>query len=1016
MKIIYLFILILISSSQFALSQSPPFKQFKSSDGLPSPDVYDCMQDSEGYMWFATADGISRFDSHEFRNFSAKDGLNSNTILNIAEKDNKLYIGTQLDGINTYSDNKISNLNFKRNSKKFDLHKIIFHKNKLYNFFHTEIRMIEGDSSISIFHIVNDYTSGKQTFIVYWLQSINNERLIAATSDGLYEVKGKIFEKLFVPGLENEVLYFVTSDKNNNIFASGDNIIYKISGDKIIDTYKFNFEKETKIYRLLVDQYGTVWFSVMNEGLFRFNPVSNHLSDLNKKLDAEKLHVNAIYQDKKNNVWVCTFGKGAYCFYNTFINNYSTKDGLSNPNVLSITGDKNQRIYCGTFNGLSVLEQDSFTIVNTLGDISVTDYIRTIKKANDSLLILSYVTEKKEFYEIMYKNVKLLYAICRSPVFINKDTLLGGSWDNFLGAYTPFINTELQKNSKFVYRIGETIPKNKINDLLKDREGKVWIASDLGVSLLQNNSVRFIVTNKLNGQFGNLKEDEHGFIWACGEKGLFILKDTSVIFEFAKKNHESISGIELDNKGSAWLATSEGLYGMSVNYYEGSVNLKEEYLLNEKAGLISNDISSLYYEKTGNLLWAGTSNGLTSVNLDRFEKQLKDSLPLRILSIGTADSVYNLSGIISFPDYTNDIRISFSSFDINSIGNLTYKYKLNKDDTVWNNSSENIISFPSLQYGDYNFQIYAQNNFGKVSEVSSANFKVETPFTRSYFFYTLIGFSAMSLTGLAVSRSLKKKYILENERNTFKNQISDLKQRSLVSMMNPHFVFNSLNSIQSFYNYKENESANEYLAKFSRLIRMNLDFADKTFIKLSDELERLESYLILEKMRFDDNLIYEIWVSDDIDPEKTEIPNMIIQPFVENAIWHGILKSQNAGKVTVNIFHSQLPDEIRKNYQIQLHSTLSNISSSIDPNPVHCIKIEITDNGIGINKCQKIKSTDHISRGISVIKERLSILHHYTGETELVKITDRSELQDPESGTIVEIYLTPNICKVNSAE
>lgn len=963
-------------------------------------------------MWFSTANGMSRFDSHKFRNFSEKEGLNSNTILSITEKDKKLYIGTLLDGINIFSDNKISNYNFIRNVR-YDLHKVLFHKNILYNYFHTDIRMIEGDSSISIFHILNEYSSGKPTFIVYCMHSFNNERLLAATSDGIYEIKEKRFEKLFIQGLENEVLYFITGDKNNNVYVSGDNIIYKISDDKVIDTYKFNFDKEKKLYRLLVDQYGSVWFSVLNEGLFRFNPFNNHLSDLNKKLDAVKLHVNSIYQDKKNNVWVSTFGKGVYCFYNTFINNYTTKDGLSNPNVLSITGDKNQRIYCGTFNGLSILEQDSFTIVNTLGDISVTDYIRTVRKANDSLFILSYVTEKKEFYNIMYKNVKLLYAVCRSPVFISKDTLLGGSWDNFTAVYTPFSYSDLQNKQKFIYKIGETIPKNKINDLLKDREGRVWIASDLGVSLLQNNNVRFIVTNKLKGQFGNLKEDKNGFIWACGENGLFILKDTSVILEFSKKDHESISGIEFNNDGLVWLATSEGIYGMSVHYNDGNVNLKEEYLLNEKAGLISNDISSLYYEKFSNILWAGTSNGLTSVNLEGLERQLKDSLPLRILSLGTSDSVYNLSGNISFPDQTNDIRIAVSSFDINSAGNLIYKYKLNKDDTIWNSTNENVIRFQSLQFGDYNFQIYAENNFGKVSEVSSADFKVETPFTRSYFFYTLIGLSAMSLTGLAVSRSFKKKYFIEKERNTFKNQISDLKQRSLVSMMNPHFVFNSLNSIQSFYNYKENESANEYLAKFSRLIRMNLDFADKTYIKLSDELERLESYLILEKMRFDDNLKYEIWVSDDIDPEKTEIPNMIIQPFVENAIWHGILKSHKEGKVTVNIFHSQLPEEIRENYHIQIHSSLEKKPASIDPNPVHCIKIEIIDNGIGINNCQKNKSSDHISRGISVIKERLSILHHYTGETELVKITDRSDLPVPESGTIVEIYLTPNVCKVS---
>lgn len=1014
MKKLHLLILLLFTSFQYTYSQSPPFKQFKTSDGLPSPDVYDCMQDSEGYMWFATENGISRFDSYSFQNYSKDDGLNSNTILSIVEKDKHIYIGTLFDGINVFNENKISNLNFKRESR-YDLHKIVFHKDQLYNYFPARINVLDGDSSVSILYYIHDYSSGKLPFIVYRLHSFNNEKLLAATSYGLYVVNGKRFEKLKIEGLENEVLYFITSDKNNNIYASGDNIIYKIAGDKITDTYKFNFTKEKKVYRMLIDPYGSVWFSVLNEGLFRYSPVNNHLTDLNKKLDTEKLHVNAINQDSKNNIWICTFGKGVFCFYNTFINNYNTKDGLSNPNILSVTGDKNQRLYCGTYNGLSVLEKDSFTVLKSSGTInSFTDYIRTIKKVNDSLFVVNHNTDNREFYSKDYKNVKLVYTQTRCPVFISTDTLLGGSWDNFISVYTPFIHPIAQKINQFIYKIGEIIPKNLVNDLLKDSKGIVWSASDLGISIVKNKDLKFLNKEKLSRRFKYLKEDKNGFVWACGEKGLFILKDTNVVFEFSEKGNENITGIEFNNEGHAWLATVKGIYGMSVYYDEGKVNLKEEYLLNENAGLASNDISSLYYEKTTNILWAGTSSGLTSVNLDGFEKQLKDSLPLRILSIGTTDAIYNLYQSISFPEYVNDIKISVSSFDINSTGNLLYKYKLNKEDIAWNSVSGNIINFPSLAYGDYDFQIYAANSLGKVSDTSTVSFKVETPFIRSYFFYAIVALSAMGLTGFAVSRSSKKKYIIEKERNTFKNQISDLKQRSLVSMMNPHFVFNSLNSIQSFYNYKENESANEYLAKFSRLIRMNLDYADKTFIKLSDELERLESYLTLEKMRFDENLKYEIWVSDDIDPEKTEIPNMIIQPFVENAIWHGILKSQNAGKVTVNIFHSKLPEEIRKNYQIQIHSALKgNKPDSLDPHPVHCIKIEIIDNGIGIKNCQKNKTSDHISRGISVIKERLSILHHYAGETELVKITDRSELPDPESGTIVEIYLTPNICKVN---
>jgi len=162
-------------------------------------------------------------------------------------------------------------------------------------------------------------------------------------------------------------------------------------------------------------------------------------------------------------------------------------------------------------------------------------------------------------------------------------------------------------------------------------------------------------------------------------------------------------------------------------------------------------------------------------------------------------------------------------------------------------------------------------------------------------------------------------------------------------------------------------------------------------------------------MRFDDKLNYEIWISDDINPQKTEIPNMLIQPFVENSIWHGILKSQNDGFITINIFHSEMPGEIKKDYKIQYHASLNKDVNELNTNHQYCLKIEITDNGIGYNESLKRKQSKHISRGISVIKERLSILHHYSGEAELVKITDRSDLSESETGTFIEIFLTPNI-------
>jgi hypothetical protein len=430
--------------------------------------------------------------------------------------------------------------------------------------------------------------------------------------------------------------------------------------------------------------------------------------------------------------------------------------------------------------------------------------------------------------------------------------------------------------------------------------------------------------------------------------------------------------------------------------------------LNEKTGLASDDITGLYYNPSDNFLWIGTSNGITSLDLTQFDKASNDNLKFSILKITSGDSSFAAIDTVIFSSDVKEFSITVSAFESGAVDGIIYEYNFEADSN-WYSSPSNIITFNHLPFGEYDLKLRARDNLGHLSEASVLKITIETPFERTIIFYSLVAVFVFSLIGYGIYHKGKRKLRLEKERNVFKDQISNLKQKSLSAMMNPHFIFNSLNSIQSFYNYDEKENVNEYIARLSRLIRMNLDFADKTFIKLSEELERLEIYIKLEKMRFNGKLDYEIWVSDDIDKEKTSIPNMIIQPFVENSIWHGILKSEENGFVSVNVFHALLPDEIKKNYQVQFHTSLNNDPGKLTAHPEHCIKIEIKDNGIGLKKSALNKKSNHISHGIKVIKERLSILHHYAGEIELVKITDLSDINPVENGTLVEIYLTPNI-------
>ena len=209
------------------------------------------------------------------------------------------------------------------------------------------------------------------------------------------------------------------------------------------------------------------------------------------------------------------------------------------------------------------------------------------------------------------------------------------------------------------------------------------------------------------------------------------------------------------------------------------------------------------------------------------------------------------------------------------------------------------------------------------------------------------------------------------EKRIIENKILELRQQALNAMMNPHFIFNSLNSIQNFINNHNKKEANDYLSKFAKLIRQNFDTAQEGFINLQEEIERLKTYLSLEKMRYGENFNYSIVVDDKINKKDTMIPNMIIQPFVENAIWHGILPGRIAGNLLIKF---------------------------VDDSSSNLI-IYIIDDGMGFS--QKTNSqSNHKPRGINLIKERLELINKDRGINNILNIKS-----DAGSGTTVEIIL-----------
>jgi LytS/YehU family sensor histidine kinase len=262
------------------------------------------------------------------------------------------------------------------------------------------------------------------------------------------------------------------------------------------------------------------------------------------------------------------------------------------------------------------------------------------------------------------------------------------------------------------------------------------------------------------------------------------------------------------------------------------------------------------------------------------------------------------------------------------------------------------------------------------SELQEITFVVATPFYRTLWFKTLLSMIIAMVVLLFVKFRIRKYRTQLRAVEQTRQEMISLRQMALSASVNPHFIFNTLNAIQYLVNDNQPAKANDYIARFAIMMRGVLQSSDNNFISLGTELSRLENYLQLEKLRIGDKIDWEVVVDSPILMSNLEIPQMIIQPFVENSIWHGITHLEGRGLIRIHIF--------------------------ISPQN-HCV-ITITDNGVGLMNHINMSTTQHQSKGIQLIRERLTLLND-SNSLEAVTISNRT---DGNSGVVVTILLTAN--------
>ena len=981
-------------------SQTFPYYQYTKKDGLAHPLVWCVHQDKLGYIWIATADGLSRFDGNTFRNFTTADGLNSNYIRNIAEsEDSTLYFAsgnTKTKWINSYKNGKFSNYDvsyappYDGNSMT-DISHMYMKNDTFYVIKRNGLSYINN-------HIIYDYD---RTFFnensIYEVLSYKkndspNTVLLACTENGLYELSGNIITKIQIDGLNDSPVYSIAEDKDKNLWLSSNSKIFKLRNYKTEMSITVSENKKDMVSfgsQVLFDSRGIIWFHTIDKGLCILR--DNKIFEIGSKTLIGKAQVENIFEDRQGNVWVSANGKGVFCFNNLFITNYYESDGLFSNRIRSVLVGSNGVKLIGTLGGLNILEKDKIEKIITEEKSSVKGYLASkIKAGLSGNYLICWTYNFPDIRQTFFNtNMVFLYgviSVCQS----DPATLIT-SYPNPGSGVLSFNNFEqgklVKKEEKFVFNDSDQF--SGIYEIEKTNDGTLWLGTVRGLCKMDGENKTFYKDDSvLSSRTYSIKVNSTGNILIASEKGISVLfPNPERIISLAKTEKFDFGksrSIDIDKNNNIWIGNMNGLYRIPMDSFLNR-KFNDVIYFNEKTGLPSYEVHTVFYDKMNNELWVGTEDGLAKMELNDLDKYLKPPPKVLIenviLSDTTLSNLATADNIVLKPSQ-NNLRVHYTNFNYSSPKSIKYEHMFegSKD---WSETENSNIEFFSLPPGKYNLLLRTINSSYVKGEITSLKFEILAPFWKTLWFYTIFILIFFAIIFLLVQKRIRYIKRKADEQIKTQNSISELKHQALSASMNPHFIFNTLNSIQAYMNTHSKEEANEYLVNFSRLIRLNLDLAGQTFIPLETEIQRLELYLKYEKIRFEDMLNYEIKIDENINTRSLLIPNMILQPFVENSIWHGILHKDEPGNISIKISKENL---------------------LISKNNIPAITIDILDDGVGLNAVKSSKPS-HTSKGISLIKERLKLLARDKSDYEYVMIRNRG---NEIPGVIVSITLFPD--------
>jgi hypothetical protein len=974
-----------------ARSQANVYEHIGIQQGLPSTTVYSCFQDSKGYIWFGTDAGACRFDGYSYRTYDLTDGLKDNHIFNFYEdSQGRIWFLTYLNKLCYFQNEAIHSPEFQtpiQIGRSDDLARNMGqdHAGQLYiGTMHSGLIVVDSNLRAQTSTLLTDTAIalniidlGNQQSVVY---TSRNRRSDSApiTSQTIQLIRnGEVVAKKVLPvGIYSILkLFRRAQSRDGSIFVSTGNTLLTCKDDSIT----LQQMQSGTIIHLDVDSKNRLIICTFKTGALVY-PSTN--LDLQKPLEHhfDRSSVTSVIQDAEGNHWFSLYSDGVKKLSNVHLRRITNPDTFASPQVELIRqiNEDSALVVFKDF-GLSYLHKGKL-ITKKKGVSNIIIDHRLLAEQIDEDRFFFYVDGTLMNYNLESQEVEVQEERHFGDV---KSVIKGPNGKLYFGSSLTYgtLSDELQVSNwntideTRYFRASTVLPLDDSSMYVGNYAGFWYVHNAIKVkldSIHQHFGDKIDLVKRVNDSTVVVAIEGFGLVLFYPETG-----ETQFVESPDQKLGAIFRSVFIAENNGIWALLPRGI--LHVEYPS-----RETHVYSYLDGIPTCQLNDLHV--LNDTVYLATNCGLyTFIPSAKHENKVPPPIYFRNISILGQDTLI-------LPEYKlnhtqNFVVIDFVGIYFRSFESLRYQYRMveqseDKSTNYWQTTSNLQVQFPNLAPGNYTFQVRAITPDNVVSSSpATVRFLIAPPYWETWWFLILTNLAIIGAVVLMFYIALsatRHRHQIARQQLEFEKKTGELKQLALRAQMDPHFIFNALTSIQNFVLNNDTAQANHYLTRFAKLTRAILEHSAENWVLLEEEIALLRNYLHLQQMRLDHKFDYTVEMDEELSNDNFMIPPMLVQPFIENAIIHGILHLETKGEIHVN-FH-------------------------VENDQVICI---VQDNGIGRIQSAALNAKDspsHKSKAMNITQERMELLKTVKDSQASIKVEDL-EVDERATGTKVILML-----------